>query len=117
LGEKSLFFSLTQTEGISMKMFKGCFIALIITTISAFAHASVNTATVEAQYELSQAPVDLGVQSDNVISFELKEAYSEAFQVNRSEAIKLERSITEQFLLVDSQSDQLVIVNEVGWRS
>jgi methionine-rich copper-binding protein CopC len=118
LGEKSLFFSLTQTEGISMKMFKGCFIALIITTISAFAHASVNTATVEAQYELSQAPVDLGVQSDSVNSFELTTAHSEAaLQVNRSEVIKLERSITEQFLLVDSQSDQLVIVNEVGWRS
>ncbi|AGH44502.1 hypothetical protein [Paraglaciecola psychrophila] len=100
-------------------MFKAKFVlaALVAIAFSAFANASVNTATVEAQYELSQAPVDLGVQSDNVNSFELTAAYNEAFQVNRSEVIKLERSITEQFLLVDSQSDQLVIVNEVGWRS
>jgi methionine-rich copper-binding protein CopC len=117
LGEKSLFFSLTQPEGISMKMFKGCFIALIITMVSAFAHASVNTATVEAQYELSQAPSDLGVQSANDISFEVRATHSEAFQVEKSEAIKTERSPTDQILLVDFQSDQLVIVNEVGWRS
>jgi methionine-rich copper-binding protein CopC len=117
LGEKSLFFSLTQPEGISMKMFKGCFIALIITMVSAFAHASVNTATVEAQYELSQAPVDLGVQSANDISFEVRATHSEAFQVEKSEAIKPQRSITEQFLLVDSKRDQLIVVNEVGWQS
>jgi methionine-rich copper-binding protein CopC len=101
-------------------MFKAKFVlaALVAIAFSAFAHASVNTATVEAQYELSQAPVDLGVQSDNVISFELTTAHSEAaLKVEYGEVIKLERSHTEQFLLVDSQSDQLVIFNEVGWRS
>jgi hypothetical protein len=99
-----------------VKSFRGCFVGLAIAMLSAFANASVITDIVAPQYELSQSPIDLGVQSDNVNSFELKEAHSEAFQVNHSEVIKQERSITEQFLLVDSQRDQLVNFNEVGWR-
>jgi hypothetical protein len=98
-----------------MKMFKGCFSALIITMVSAFANASVITDIVNPHYELSQAPVDLGVQSDNVNSFELTAAHSEAFQVNHSEVIKQERSI-EPALLKTSFGEQLVIVSEVGWR-
>jgi hypothetical protein len=100
-----------------MKMFNGVFIALIITSVSALANASVITAPVEAQYELSQAPSDLGVQSENDISFGLTQVHSEAFQVENSEVSKQERSTTAQFLLVDSQIDQVFIVNEVGWRS
>jgi methionine-rich copper-binding protein CopC len=88
-----------------------CFIAL-----SAFAHASVNTATVEAQYELSQAPVDLGVQSANDISFEVRETHNEAFQVEKSEAIKPQRNIDKAFNFAGLKSEQLTVVSEVGWR-
>jgi hypothetical protein len=99
-----------------MKMFKGCFSALIITMVSAFANASVVTDIVNPHYELSQAPIDLGVQSDNVNSFELTAAHSEAFQVNDSEVIKQERSIEPAFMLKTSFGEQLIIVSEVGWR-
>jgi hypothetical protein len=99
-----------------MKMFKGCFIALIIAMVSAFATASEIIDIVAPQYELSQAPIDLSVQSDNVNSFELVEANSEAFQVNQSEAIKQERSIEPAFVLKTSFGEQLIIVSEVGWR-
>jgi hypothetical protein len=98
-----------------MKMFKGCFIALIITMASAFANASVISDIVSPHYELSQAPIDLGVQSDNVNSFELVEAHSEAFKVKNSEVIKQERSTQPAFVLKTSFSDQLVFVSEVGW--
>jgi hypothetical protein len=100
-----------------MKMLKSAFVACAIAMLSAFAVASESTALTEAQYELSQAPSDLVVQSENDISFGLTQVHSEAFQVENSEVSKQERSTTEQFLLVDSQHDQLVIVNEVGWRS
>jgi hypothetical protein len=99
-----------------MKMFKGCLIALIITMVSAFANASVISDIVSPHYELSQEAIDLGVQSDNVNSFELVEAHSEAFQVNNSEVIKQERSTQPAFVLKTSFSDQLIYVSEVGWR-
>jgi hypothetical protein len=100
-----------------MKMFKGCFTALIIAMVSAFANASVITDIVSPHYELSQEPSDLGVQSDNVNSFELVEAHSEAsFQVEHSEAIRLSRFIEPAFALKPSVNGHLVIVSEVGWR-
>jgi hypothetical protein len=99
-----------------MKMFKGCFIALIITMVSAFATASEIIDIVSPQYELSQASVDLGVQSDSVNSFELLAAHNEAFKVDDSEVIKQERSIEPAFVLKTSFSDQLVTISEVGWQ-
>jgi hypothetical protein len=99
-------------------MFKKRFVmaALIAFAFSAFANASEITDIVSPQYELSQAPVDLGVQSDSVNSFELLAAHNEAFKVDDSEVIKQERSIEPAFVLKTSFSDQLVTISEVGWQ-
>jgi hypothetical protein len=100
-----------------MKMLKGCFVALAIAMLSAFANASVITDILAPQFALSQAPIDLGVQPLNVNSFELTKSTSEAFQVDKSEAIKLSRFIEPAFALKPSVNGHLVIVSEVGWRT
>jgi hypothetical protein len=91
--------------------------ALIAVAFSAFANASILEVPVTTQYELSQDPIDLGVQSTEVNSFELAQAHDDlALQVEYSEAIKLERSIEPAFVLTTFYSVPLDIVNEVGWR-
>lgn len=110
---------LILTNKKEVKMFKKRLAAVAITcliALSAFAQASVTTATVEAQCELSQGTVDLGVQSANAISSELTQANSEAFQVEYSEAIKLQRNIEEAFDFKAYESDQLTVIYKVGWR-
>jgi hypothetical protein len=83
--------------------------------LSAFAVASESVA-LEAQYELSQDPIDLGVQSDKGNSFELVAAHSDAsLQANNSEAMKPNRT-TYTVLALTSKGAPLTLINEVGWR-
>jgi len=95
---------------------KRAFLALAMCALSAFANASVSTAIVEAQYELSQSPSDLVVPSASVISFESKEDHTTALQVDKSEATKPERSHKAEFVMIDLNGEQLTVINEVGWR-
>lgn len=95
---------------------KRAFLVLTMCLLSAFAHASVIDVPVEAQFELSQDPIDLDVQSANDISFELVAAHSKSsLQVEYGEAIKLERSIKPAFVLT-TEHQVLNLSNEVGWR-
>jgi hypothetical protein len=114
---KKVYFFINQQKEVNMFKKRLAIVAMSLSlALSAFAHASESTALTEAQYELSQSPSDLVVQSAHVNSFELTTAHSEAFQVENREVSKQERFINPVILLVDSQSDQLIVNNEVGWR-
>ena len=96
---------------------KRALLSFAILALSAFAVASESTALAEVQYELSQAPSDLVVQSAHVNSFELTTAHSETLlQFENREVSKQERSIEPAFVLTTLDSEALNMVNEVGWR-
>lgn len=99
-------------------MFKSKFVlaALVAFAFSAFAHASVIDVPVEAKFQLSQGPIDLGVQPDKGNSFELVAAHSEpSLQIGYSETMKPNR-MTYIALSLTSEDIPLTLVNEVGWR-
>jgi hypothetical protein len=90
--------------------------ALIAVAFSAFANASILEAPATAQYELSQDPIDLGVQSANDNSFELVAAHNDlSASADYGKEMKPNRT-TNKALMLTSEGAPLTLINEVGWR-